>query len=319
MQNKNKMVSIIVPVYNVEKFLPKCIDYLIGQTYKNIEILLIDDGSTDLSGMICDKYKDQDERIKVVHKVNSGLADTRNEGIKYSTGDFIMFVDSDDYIEKSTVEKCVNKMDDDVDVVVFGMYIDYSDGTSISKKINGKNKLSNLEALIELNSFKNIDVSACNKLYRKNIFDNIKFPKGKLCEDYYVMYKIFDNSRYVIKLSECLYHYYQRVNSITRSKKFNMDFIYASEFQYKYLSQKYPELINVWKTNYIYSYITYYNYNLVNNINEIQANNNIINIIYDNKKAVYMNKYIHLKKKIQILIFIVNRKMYDFIIYRKYR
>ena len=119
-----KMISVVVPIYNVSKYLPKCIESILHSTYKNLEVILVDDGSTDECPTICDDYAKKDSRIKVIHKKNGGLSDARNKGLDIATGEYISFIDSDDYIDADLYESVIKEFDENIDVVVFGRYIE---------------------------------------------------------------------------------------------------------------------------------------------------------------------------------------------------
>lgn len=213
-------VSIIVATYNVEKWLPKCIDSLLEQTYGNIQLILVDDGSTDGSGKICDEYAEQDSRVEAVHQKNGGLSRARNAGIELASGDFLCFVDGDDFCEKDMLQIAMENFNNDIDVVAFGFYI------NSKKKIAKKNRLSrNFDEALNLYIAGELNVSTWGKIYRKHVFDNIRFPEGKLFEDMWIFPKITENR--ILVLNKALYHYVQRENSIT-SVKFrsqHMDFL----------------------------------------------------------------------------------------------
>ena len=153
--NKNKKISVIIPIYKVEKYLDRCLESVTNQTYKNLEIILVDDGSPDASPEICDKWAKKDNRIKVFHKPNGGVSSARNLGIENATGDYLTFIDSDDTIELETYEKCVAKLNDEVDTVFFKMKNIYPDKTLLNDEYNLK--------LLE----KNKDF-ICPIYYRKN-------------------------------------------------------------------------------------------------------------------------------------------------------
>ena len=303
------LVSIVIPIYNVEKYLEKCIESISKQTYKNIEILLIDDGSTDNSLKICKNYEKKDTRIKVIHKKNGGLSDTRNRGIIEAKGNYIMFVDSDDWIENDTVSLLLENIEKNKsDIVVFGMSIDYENGDSklrvpkINKCFDGKT------GLIYMNSFMNIDISTCNKIFKKRLFDNIEFPVGKLCEDYYTMFKIFDKAKIISILQEPKYHYFQRNNSISRNTNVNLDYKYASREQMEFISKKYPDIDYVGKTAYAFSQIAIFNM-FLNRRKEFNKKE-IIKDVRKYKNSILKNKYIPLWKKIQTIIFIYFNNFY---------
>lgn len=305
-----------MPVYNIEKYIKKCILSIIGQTYENLEIILVDDGSVDNSKEICDKYAIEDKRIKVIHKKNGGLSDARNKGIECATGEFITFIDGDDWIEKDTIEMLYNQIiKSDPDIVVYGISIDYEDGKTIKKSPEDSLVLTNKEALIYLNSYKNIDVSACNKIFRRNLFDDIKFPYGKKCEDFYIMYKLFDNARKICTIKNTKYHYFQRRNSISRNDNINMDYIYASELQMKYISEKYPDLKYIGTTSYVFSCITIFNMKIVRKISVDRKN--ILNEMKKYQKDILSNQYLNIKKKLQFLLFVNFNHFYSLVIILK--
>ena len=186
-----ELISIVIPVYNVENYLEKCLNSVINQTYKNLEIIVVNDGSTDKSGDICDKYSEIDKRIKVIHKKNGGLSDARNAGINVAKGKYIGFVDSDDYIDKEMYNIMYNNiMVNKANICIVNRYYVFPDGTKLLRyKIEDDIKImNNLEAIEEMNNFSMFDMAAWDKLYEKNLFDNIRFPVGKLSEDFYIMF-----------------------------------------------------------------------------------------------------------------------------------
>ncbi|NME82447.1 glycosyltransferase [Clostridium sp. SM-530-WT-3G] len=217
------MISIIVPVYNVENYLGKCIDSIINQSFYDIEIILIDDGSTDNSGKICDQYKLKDNRIKVIHKINGGLSSARNCGLDIAKGEYIGFVDSDDYIDKYMYEKMINNLkENNSDIVICDMNY-YLNGTDISNnKFRDFGVLNREDTLLKYLNHSYFKSHAQNKLYKKYLFNNLRFPEGKLFEDVATFYKVIGNSNRISFVNEKLYYYNQgNGNSITK-KKFNL-------------------------------------------------------------------------------------------------
>lgn len=209
----NQLISVIVPVYNVEEFVKKCLDSLVRQSYKNLEIIVIDDGSTDNSGRICDEFAEKEKNVKVFHRKNGGLSDARNFGIKKASGEIIAFVDSDDFVDEEYIGVMYGKMTrKDVDVVVCG----YNFVKPKKDVLSGKNAAIKL-----LTEHENIDIVAWNKLYRKSLFaDNeIWFPKSKKHEDTLTTYKVLSKARKVVYLDETLYFYNERPGSITKTEK----------------------------------------------------------------------------------------------------
>ena len=224
-KNSNGLISIIVPVYNVEKYLSKCLDSIINQTYKNLEIILIDDGSTDKSGEICDKYKNEDKRIIVIHQLNGGVSAARNTGIGVAKGRYILFIDSDDWIEKDYVSSLFTYAGNDI-IVCCG-YKRIFDDKIIEhsvKKLDELNKVEFLNLLqdYELKKHKDFYINPIgnylwNKLFPSKVFKEIKFPNGKVYEDVFVGFKIYNKINKFIVIPYCGYNYMSRINSIVYS------------------------------------------------------------------------------------------------------
>ena len=222
----NEKITVIVPVYNVEHYLDKCLDSLINQTYKNLEIIVINDGSTDNSGAICQEYARKDNRIIYIEKENSGLSDARNVGLDKMTGSYVTFVDSDDWVELDYVEVLYNKIIEyEVDISV-GNYYSYNEdeklfyfhmsADSYYEKVY--DNVSIFENLYESKEMKNFAlISACGKLYKAKLFDYIRFDKGKLGEDGYFNQKIYLLVEKIVYINQGLYAYRQRNGSITKT------------------------------------------------------------------------------------------------------
>ena len=212
------LLSIIVPVYNVEKYIERCIKSILNQSFTNFELILVDDGSPDNCGKICDEYKKKDSRIKVIHKKNGGLSDARNAGLNIATGKYIGFVDSDDIIHPQMYEKlynCINKYNSDIVQCKFKKFKKIED---IEKSLNRHNEsveeYTNKEAIIDMIDNNKINVNTWNKLYKRELFENERFPKGKIHEDEFLTYKLIYKSNKVAYINEELYYYYQNDNGI---------------------------------------------------------------------------------------------------------
>ncbi len=217
-----ELVSVIVPVYNVEQYLEKCIDSIINQTYKNLEIILIDDGSTDSSGKICDSYAVRDRRINVIHQKNGGLAMVRNIGISAATGEFIMFVDSDDYIDIETVQFlyeqskkycadisiCGFKYADTKSSVWDGEPVTINEGI-VSKRDFWEHFYSDTRIFY---------VTLWAKLFRRSVWNGVSLPVGKLHEDEFAVYHLIENANTIAVSKKPLYYYVQSDSSIIRAK-----------------------------------------------------------------------------------------------------
>lgn len=234
---KNDLISIIIPVYKVEKYLEKCIESVLKQTYTNLQIILVDDGSPDNCGKICDEYAKKDSRIEVIHKVNGGLSDARNVGISKAKGRYIGFVDSDDYIKEDMYEILLNLIKEyDADVSICNLY-DVIDGKEyIRNKENGIQEYSRLDILKEVLLDKNIQSYAWNKLYKKELFDEIKYPIGKKYEDIGTTFYVFEKCNKIVVTSEPEYYYLKRsdslVNNVTESTVFDYTEIIIQRYLY---------------------------------------------------------------------------------------
>lgn len=241
-------ISIVVPVYNVEQYLKKCVESILAQTISNIEIILVDDGSTDQSGVICDELSEQDGRIKVIHQKNSGLSGARNTGIEVAQGRYIAFVDSDDYVAEDYIEVMLERLlEYNADISVCGIMRFYENEKIILD--DGKRSVSvyNGVQALENNLYqREIENNAVAKLYKIELFKNIRFPVGKLYEDLGTTYRLLDISGKVVVDTRKKYFYLQRSNSIMY-KSFsprNMDRIYISEQIVKYVQKEHPEYIS---------------------------------------------------------------------------
>lgn len=234
-------VSIIIPIYNVEKYIDRCLTSVINQTYSNLEIILVDDGSTDNCPDICDEYARKDSRIKVIHKVNGGLSDARNVGCKYATGMYIWYVDSDDEIINTAVEELVNIiLKYKADVICFNfkeLFDETNEETdnkfysySFSKKCT---ELTYKEAISDNIYRIGIRYEAQSKIYKSSIAKQIEFPVGKLAEDFATFYKFLRIAKKIIYYDNQIYVYYKRKNSImgNKSEKLYID-IYNNELDY---------------------------------------------------------------------------------------
>lgn len=223
-----ELVSIIVPVFNVEQYLPRCVDSLIRQSYSNIEIILVDDGSTDMSSSICDEYKEIDNRIIVIHKENGGLSDARNKGIEIAKGQYYMFVDSDDYISVSAVENmysAIKKYDAQISACNMIRFFDDKSSEPFYKPCEGEKALTRAERFDTL-----YQPSACNKMFLRQLFEDVRFPKGKYYEDTYVYHELVFQAKTVVLTGTDDYWYYLRKSSILGTNKYNIkyfDFIEA--------------------------------------------------------------------------------------------
>lgn len=213
-----KLVTIIIPVYNVEKYLSKCIRSVLNQSYKNLEVILVDDGSNDDSLLICKRFREKDDRIKLYHTDNFGLSHARNIGLDHANGDYIVFVDSDDYVNKNMIDIMMTKSDN-TDLVICNYEKVQSNGiaeVSQDKQVL-KDEIWNTDNFWEHYYIDGLGIFCCvawNKLYKKKIFDNVRFPIGKIHEDEYIINKIVNRCNSIKVIKNSLYYYVQRPGSI---------------------------------------------------------------------------------------------------------
>jgi glycosyltransferase involved in cell wall biosynthesis len=226
------LISVVIPVYNVELYLRECIESVTAQTYTNIEILLINDGSTDSCPSICDEYLKIDKRVKVMHKENDGQSSARNAGIGMANGEFIAFIDSDDRVTTDYISFMYdNILKHQADISTCGMYIENKNGISVM--FSGEDTVLNkpFEAFLNYTDRKMYICSPVNKLYKSTLFKNIRFPEGAVCEDLYIYPEILRAAEKVIFSSYPKYYYRQRKSSTMHSysDKFLNDFLSAHE------------------------------------------------------------------------------------------
>lgn len=310
-----KKISVIVPVYNVEDYLERMLNSLIEQSYKNLEIILIDDGSTDNSGKICDLYEKRDKRIKVIHKKNEGVAVVRNLGIKLATGKYIGFVDSDDVIYKDMYQILVNNLERyNADVSVCG----FNSFTNIPVfKLDGNKMLfTKDDAIKDIISDGVVGNFLWNKLFKKDLFKEIEFPVGKIYEDVYVMPRLLEKCNLICVDDSKLYGYYMRNNSYvnTYSVSKNINYLEVCDNVYNYLL-KYENLnkeLLLYKNFYIYSAYLQAAKSKCKDI----FNNEDMNNYYKIYRKIYkinFNNY-SIKRILLSLILFINKKMFYFVV-----
>lgn len=256
----NELISIIVPVYNVQSYIKKSVNSILKQSYRNLEIILVDDGSTDESGKICDFLKKMDPRVKVIHRINGGLSAARNSGIDVSTGSYIVFIDSDDYIEKKFVEKLYQSMKKNkADIAVCGYKRISENGTILfeNKPVEELN-LSIRKAIQYILQDKEIKNYAWNKMYKKELFLDIRYPVGENYEDVATTYKVFLKAQSVSIVNDCLYYYRIREGSIVSDEKDyygNLQLFRNKRQQIEELSNIYEDALDYGYSNLIMCYI----------------------------------------------------------------
>lgn len=244
--NESPLVSIIIPIYNVEKYISSCLDTIIKQTYKNIEILLIDDGSTDNSSKVCDEYAKKDNRIIVAHKTNVGVSKTRNTGLEMAHGEYIYFVDSDDYISLNTIERLIETLKES------GCDCAYLNAVEVDDDGNIFNKHQNYYSGAVVDGNKVVEDILTDKIgshlwrfiTKREFYEGISFPQGQVFEDVYVIFRIIEKCKKIAFLGEDLYYYRKNDKGIVNGKnsiRKQHDYVLAIAERYYYsINRKLP-------------------------------------------------------------------------------
>lgn len=283
------MISIIVPVYKVEEYLDRCIQSIVQQTYSDLEIILVDDGSPDRCPEMCDEWARKDTRIKVIHQENGGISSARNAALNIATGAYVAFVDSDDVVVATMCKKAMQVFEkNDVDIVVF----DCDRITERGESIGGTEKLttgilSQEEALKNL-ICGNINDYMWNKVYRRNLFDNCSFNKCRTCyEDMDITYKLFLQTRNIYCLAEQLYLYYQRTNSMSANMTALKicDLYQVRMERYQTLQKCYPQIAELAFRRLTASALHFYDYSLWEQV-DVPTLTGVKIFLHDNKEKI---------------------------------
>lgn len=280
----NPLISVIVPVYNVEDYLDRCIESIVNQTYKNLEIILVDDGSTDSSGRKCDEWKVKDSRIIVIHKENGGLSDARNVGMKKAIGDYIGFIDSDDFIATNMYQTLLDtavKTDSEISECQWLAFENEKelDGNSVKNEEYEFFVLSTEEALKELIIERKIKQTVVNKLYLRKLI-NEDFLVGRINEDDFWTYQIIAKANRIVHINVSLYFYYQRSTSIMHVKYSpkRLDGVEARRRRMCFIKERFPHIYNYACLSFIWT--CFYHYQVICRNDEIDKDNHYRNILY---------------------------------------
>jgi glycosyltransferase involved in cell wall biosynthesis len=244
----NKIVSIVVPIYRVEKYLKRCLQSILQQTYKQLEIILVDDGSPDDCGKMAEEFARTDNRIKVFHKENGGLSDARNYGMKYVTGDYTIFVDSDDWLAGNMVEQMMDASEKyQADIVQTAFYYAYDEYLLFDHRYYSKGGspiVLDHTLMLELVKNEKVKNFAWGKLYKTSIIKNISFRKGVLFEDVFWAHEVMHKVNKYVLLTEPLYYYFQRADSIVATYTTrNLDMLKGLKERHRFIETFYEDLV----------------------------------------------------------------------------
>ena len=312
----NTLISVIIPVYNVEKFLKKCIDSVLSQTYHNLEIILVDDGSPDYCGQICDEYEKQDKRIRVIHNENGGLSVARNCGLDLATGDWIGFVDSDDYIAEDMLENLlISALQEDADMAITGIEFVTEEGVAVKRYLPRNKILSGGDTIAHYLKSYGGNEYVWNKLYKKELFHKIRFPQNRLYEDCFIMYQLMASSKKVAFTSHVGYFYLQRSQAITNSLDIikQIDSLKARLNKMDFIKNQLAHLIPLMKQEIIQNcgwlFIKLYEARIQSNNNELfeEEKDFIIKTFRDARRGA---AYPFLSNRITTLLISISPKLY---------
>ena len=300
------LVSVIIPVYQAENFVTECIRSVQAQNYPELEIILVDDGATDSSGELCDQLAKKDDRIIVIHKKNGGLSDARNAGIDASRGEYLSFIDSDDFIHPMFMEVLLQLCETtQCNISKCGMQEVEGDTFVSEGEKEDTYKLYSAEEYLEKINRVNAGFSVCNKLFHRELFSTIKFPYAKLHEDVAVIYKLIAMSKKIVEVEYKLYFYYKNPKSITKSiiKKERLDDIEFRMNMYSFCKKKKWNVAARAQADYILNMIRMYQKIDKENVdNYKEFIKRLKNIKYEFAMRIVKKEYTCVKEKLMIYI-----------------
>lgn len=312
---EESLISVIIPIYDVEPYLRNCLDSVVGQTYRNLEIICVDDGSPDGCGAICDEYAAKDNRIRVIHKENGGLSSARNAGIEIAHGDFVSFIDSDDRVDPDMVEylyRLLEKYDADISVCLTTVY-----GKQQWKpyELAKEEIIGSKECTERLLYNDGVSVSAWAKLYKKELFTDIRFPDGKIFEDVGTTYRTFLSAEYIALGNEAKYNYTIRENSILTGTfdRRKLDMMEMSERMARDISEVYPDLEKA-----VFRWRMYARFSTLNRMMQAGSEweperREMIDFVKENAGALLADPKVQRRDKIATILILIGYPLYKFV------
>lgn len=324
-------LSIIVPVYNVEKYIKRCINSILDQCFENFELLLIDDGSTDNSGKICDEYAKKDKRIVCVHQENSGVSAARNKGLDIAKGDYIGFVDSDDYIHKDMYKELIYYLEEnDADVSICSMTFVFGNYNKSEENIGNIKVFYGRKACHENLLLNNFGLYVCNKIFKRDLCEQFRFDiKMKVAEDAYFNYLVLKNANRIVKINKGLYFYVQQREGSVTSNGFTDCRVQVLDY-YKLVYEDIENeenMIDCWFAGYMQQGVfvllslIFQTYKSEKNAKKLNEYSLLIDEVIANRSRIIKNKYISKKNKLAMLLISISPNLYCslYLILRKVR
>ena len=315
-------ISIVVPIYNTDQYLHRCIDSILNQTFKDFEVILVDDGSTDNSGKICDEYEIKDSRVRVIHQENQGVAEAQNTGVENSVGEFVGIVNSDDFIE------------DDMYRILYENALKFSADISICKhnQVSGEARedykvtnntivFNNEEAFECLFTNKYFASHSWDKLCKRKLFEGVRFPSGKIYEDMFTTYRLFEKADCVVYTDYIGYNYFQREDSILHSDFTDSDLDYIDSYDkiFDVAREKYPNSIDTIKSAYVVANMAILSLAYQSGYKDPKITSEIQQNVRHNVKHVYDKSQVPFRTKAGATIVSLNRDLYYMLIKLKQR
>lgn len=308
MQSKNNpLITVIIPIYKVEAYLDECVQSILKQTYSNLEIILVDDGSPDRCGEMCEIYAEKDARVKVIHQKNKGLSGARNSAIDIATGEYITFVDSDDYLKEDMIEALHNEIIQyGAEMAVTVLESFFEDGTKSMNPHGGKIFVYTKEKALDCFLFNDyLTPCVCGKLYSISLWKSVRCPEGKLFEDQFTTYKLIDQCKKIVFDTTPRYYYRKRVGSIGHSSfsKRTYDLNDAIHEEYDYIHSKYGEKVPNIATARITWEVVFINMMIVAGYEDISTRKEVQKFAKKNMGKIWNCEYISKVRKIQLSLF----------------
>lgn len=314
--NNSALISVIVPVYNVQKYLERCLDSILRQTYQKLEIILVDNGSTDASGRICDSYAARDERIKVIHTDNLGVSHARNTGVEAARGELLGFVDSDDCIAPDMYETLLrNLIKEDADISVCGIYQCFGENPGVAESDFN----SELEVVTPYEAISVALENSCsyylwNKLYKRELFSKIRFPVGKIYEDAFIMVRLLDCAKRIVYAKWPGYFYIRRADSLTLSgyDRKELDLVEACAFNLSYVKEKHPELADRANYRLLRAYFYVLDKMPADKLSkeDVKDRNRVVRILRKNLFNILKYPWFRKSRKLAAIVLMINLKLY---------
>ena len=315
------LISVIVPVYNVAQYLEKSIASIQQQTYKNLEIILVDDGATDESGRLCEQIAEQDERVLVYHKENEGLSQARNDGLKQAHGDYVIFIDSDDYIHSEMIASLYQQLvKEDADVSSCGVMNVYANSESPQTENQDDYFVCDTETFLrEYLIGEKIPGTICNKLIKKEIAAQLTFPKGLIYEDAYYHFDLIKVAKKYVVNTKPYYYYFHRGDSITTKPYAEKDLAYIDIYQkfYTEVVKEYPNLTEVAFFRLAYAHFFILDKMLLDdNFKEFKDYPRIYGYLKKHAFAIFKNTIFRKGRRISALALFVNVRLYRILLFK---